>query len=438
MIKRNLQKKNIFISHIHEEVNLAKILREPLAQPSVKPLVNVFLSEEIPPGEFWFEEMMKALQSADILIVLCSPFSVERPWINFEIGAVFQREAAAILPVCHSGLAVGNLQDALSRITGVEAGKEVGLVKLYTEIASRLGWPQLTINAEEISAQVRRFEAEYMARRAAEEAEDNKKFCPVAAAFDKVRSQLATARNRRPAGPSNLWYVWINTELFEQARDRIVAIFLSGDDRERSQWNLSDATVWSLLGAAEMVIRFRSDESTARSIEARLRESLQPPDATSESSLLESTSLNPEGITVLQIVQEMVPDRHGFEERPQFPSLPFIGENRSIKVFIKLYFPHGLEPGEKTRILFQLPGFTSTVESFAITRESGNNPVSIVVEAHYPCGHFSELQDLSASLEKVLRQRLVKETYLAYSVVKLSGELAEEASPQEVVGGIQG
>jgi hypothetical protein len=75
----------IFISFIHEEENVAKavtrFLRKYIKQ------TDVFLSSDpwtVYAGEDWLQRIKDELTSARVVILLLSPSSVERPWVNFE------------------------------------------------------------------------------------------------------------------------------------------------------------------------------------------------------------------------------------------------------------------------------------------------------------------------------------------------------------------
>jgi len=61
--------------------------------------------------------MTSALNKAHIHIVLASPDSVERKWINFEAGAAHVR-GIPIIPLCHSGLTPAQLPVPLSESKG--------------------------------------------------------------------------------------------------------------------------------------------------------------------------------------------------------------------------------------------------------------------------------------------------------------------------------
>src|SRR5262249_35202192 len=93
--------------------------------------------ESIAAGEQWLRSIEKALKEASILIVLCSPASISRPWINFEAGAAWMR-GIPLVPVCHAGLTPSDLLMPLSLHQGILLDHAEGLRRLYGRIAELL------------------------------------------------------------------------------------------------------------------------------------------------------------------------------------------------------------------------------------------------------------------------------------------------------------
>jgi len=80
----------LFISHITEEKELAQAFKE-MVEHAFLGMIEVFVSsdaESIPMGKRWLETVSEALKRCAVEIVVCSPHSVTRPWIQFEAGAV--------------------------------------------------------------------------------------------------------------------------------------------------------------------------------------------------------------------------------------------------------------------------------------------------------------------------------------------------------------
>ena len=140
---RSMSKKNkpqrIFISHISEEAVLAGGLKRAL-EADFLGLVDIFVSSDtksIAAGEEWLKSIEKALHSCAIMIVVCSPESIIRSWINFEAGAAWIRKIS-LIPVCHSGLLPKDLPPPLSFRQGLAIKDADGLRCLYRRVAALL------------------------------------------------------------------------------------------------------------------------------------------------------------------------------------------------------------------------------------------------------------------------------------------------------------
>lgn len=105
----------IFISHIHEEAAVAMLLKNWIEETFLGQ-INVFVSadeRDIVIGDEWFEKISDALNSAKVVLLLCSPSSIKRPWISFEAGWAWSKRVA-LAPICHSGLSITELPRPLA------------------------------------------------------------------------------------------------------------------------------------------------------------------------------------------------------------------------------------------------------------------------------------------------------------------------------------
>jgi hypothetical protein len=90
---------NIFISHAVANRAIARSLADKLEQ--ARENVTTFLASrpgDIRADEDWLRGIERALQEADAYIILLTPESVLRPWVNFEAGAAwfFRRQLVFI------------------------------------------------------------------------------------------------------------------------------------------------------------------------------------------------------------------------------------------------------------------------------------------------------------------------------------------------------
>ena len=129
-------KKRLFVSHISEERNTAELFKTALNRDFLG-MVEVLVSsdtESIAAGEEWLRSIEKALHQCSVFVILCSPESIRRPWINFEAGAAWMQHVP-LIPVCHAGLLPRDLKIPLSLKNGVSLSKiRVMQVSLLAEI----------------------------------------------------------------------------------------------------------------------------------------------------------------------------------------------------------------------------------------------------------------------------------------------------------------
>jgi TIR domain len=102
--------KNIFISHITEEEELAASVKKLIESIDATKLKCYLSSDKtLWKIEKWLDRIKKELQAADIIVLMLSPLSVARPWINIEWGAAWMLGRADILPALYCGLTAGDL-----------------------------------------------------------------------------------------------------------------------------------------------------------------------------------------------------------------------------------------------------------------------------------------------------------------------------------------
>ena len=129
-------KPKIFISHINEEKDLARKFKSYLLK-KFQSRIEVFVSsdmESIGLGNEWFSTIKANLADCDLMIVLCSINSVNRPWISFEAGSGAIRNIP-VIPICHSGFSLDKLPFPLKVLQGGLISKKEDITKLFNEIA---------------------------------------------------------------------------------------------------------------------------------------------------------------------------------------------------------------------------------------------------------------------------------------------------------------
>jgi hypothetical protein len=96
--------RKVFVSHITEDASLALILKEFIEGEFLQE-VTVFASSNVSvltPGEEWLKRIKDELQNSSVLLVICTPEALSRPWINFEAGCSWILDKP-IIPLCLFG-----------------------------------------------------------------------------------------------------------------------------------------------------------------------------------------------------------------------------------------------------------------------------------------------------------------------------------------------
>ena len=108
----------------------------------------------------WLEEISSKLADARLVIVLCSPYSVHRTWINFEAGAGWIKNID-IIPLCHSGMTPEKLPIPLNMLQAVKGADADKLADMYRSVSEILGLKVPTVDFVDLSIKIRRFEEWY-------------------------------------------------------------------------------------------------------------------------------------------------------------------------------------------------------------------------------------------------------------------------------------
>lgn len=165
--------KLIFLSHIHEESALARLVKQAL-EDEFSGFVDVFVSSDgtsIPAGSNFLKRIEEGLLGCIGTIYLISPASVKRNWINFELGAVWVRNVMNLrdgkpeiptLPFCHSGLTPGGLPAPLNNLNGIAANQASQLEFAFRSLQAAVGGRgALKTDFDAIATQIIVFERQY-------------------------------------------------------------------------------------------------------------------------------------------------------------------------------------------------------------------------------------------------------------------------------------
>lgn len=158
-----MPKPTIFLSHINEEAELANFFKSEI-ETSFLGMVDVFVSSDgnsIKLGQKWLEEVTEGLKNCLAILLFCSPYSIRRPWINFECGAGWAR-SIAVVPICHSGLRPVDLPIPISLLQGLEIRDSKRIEQIFQLIAEKLNSKTPSINTETFVKKIIVFEDSYV------------------------------------------------------------------------------------------------------------------------------------------------------------------------------------------------------------------------------------------------------------------------------------
>jgi hypothetical protein len=163
----------IFLSHIHEEAELAKKIQDAI-ENEFSGFVEVFVSSDgktIPAGSNFLKRIEDGLTNCIGAIYLISPISVKRNWINFELGAVWIRNSISVkdsgkeiptIPFCHSGITPSKLPMPLTNLSSIEATNSSHLELAFKSIQTAVGGKgELKTDFDKLAQEIIEFEKRY-------------------------------------------------------------------------------------------------------------------------------------------------------------------------------------------------------------------------------------------------------------------------------------
>ncbi|MEX1368493.1 MAG: DnaB-like helicase C-terminal domain-containing protein [Nannocystaceae bacterium] len=178
----------VFISHITEEKELAQAFKA-MVEHAFLGLIEVFVSsdaESISMGEHWLETVRKALKRCKVEIVVCSPISVTRPWIQFEAGAGWIRDIS-VIPLCHSGMTPSRLPIPLNMLQGATTTDVKDIERVLHKLAKVLGSETPAVDIAGFVAKAATFEEQHLSMQKASPALSS---TPVAKQIHKMFESL--------------------------------------------------------------------------------------------------------------------------------------------------------------------------------------------------------------------------------------------------------
>ena len=168
-----MSNKTIFISHIHEEKDLAILIKNELTN-EFSGFVDIFVSSDgisIPSGSNFLNRIQDALSDCSAAVYLISERSVKRNWINFELGAVWIKSyeqvksgglEIPVIPFCHSGVTSATLPQPLGNLNAINANDPIHLENAFKSLQIAMGGKgNLKTNFTELSKKIFDLEQKY-------------------------------------------------------------------------------------------------------------------------------------------------------------------------------------------------------------------------------------------------------------------------------------
>ena len=143
---------NVFISHTTDESSIAKLLKDFIEEKFLK-AISVFVSSDIndlTPGNKWLDKIDYELKECSVLLIICSPYSLTRPWINFEAGCGWVKQIEMI-PICHSGQRKDLLPFPFSRYQGLQLEAEDFAYNLLFALSKHFNYDAPSISKRELN-----------------------------------------------------------------------------------------------------------------------------------------------------------------------------------------------------------------------------------------------------------------------------------------------
>lgn len=127
----------IFISHIHEDAQIAHCLKQFLDE-SFLGFFKIFVSSDgasIRAGDNWSSSIENALTEADLVLALITEEAKNRRWIYFECGgAYFARKR--VIPICCRNYRIAQLSTPLSWLQAIDGADSASVAQLIETIAT--------------------------------------------------------------------------------------------------------------------------------------------------------------------------------------------------------------------------------------------------------------------------------------------------------------
>lgn len=136
MTNHEIKKPTLFISHATSDGEFAEAVKREIDKVFANG-IDIFSTSSpgaIQAGNDWLNDIENRLNTAQAIIAIVTPVSIERPWLWFEIGATWlngRKGDCKIYPLCAQEINLSELPEPLSRLQALSLGKATDLKLLF-------------------------------------------------------------------------------------------------------------------------------------------------------------------------------------------------------------------------------------------------------------------------------------------------------------------
>lgn len=148
-MNHEITKPKLFISHATTDGEFANAVKAEIEKVFANG-ISVFCTSSpgtIAIGNDWLADIESKLSSAQAVIAIVTPVSIERPWLWFEIGATWLNGRAGtckIYPLCVAEIETNNLPSPLNRLQALSLGRAAELKMLFEALILQFGFGKIS------------------------------------------------------------------------------------------------------------------------------------------------------------------------------------------------------------------------------------------------------------------------------------------------------
>lgn len=164
MTEHEITKPTLFISHATSDREFANAVKQEVEKVFANG-VSIFCTSSpgaIPAGTDWLSDIEGKLESAQAVIAIVTPVSIERPWLWFEIGATWAKGRSGdcrIYPLCAPEINLSELPSPLDRLQALSMGKAQDLKLLFEALIQQFGFGKISsFRASNITKRIPKYE----------------------------------------------------------------------------------------------------------------------------------------------------------------------------------------------------------------------------------------------------------------------------------------